>query len=70
MNRKFKKCFITGISGSGGSYMAEKVFEMDNKIKVFGSYRSVGYTKILKKKIKNIKLFKTDLKIIKKFLKI
>ena len=69
MNRKFKKCFITGISGSGGSYMAEKVFEMDNKIKVFGSYRSVGYTKILKKKIKNIKLFKTDLKNYKKVFK-
>ena len=25
MNRKFKKCLITGISGSGGSYLAEYI---------------------------------------------
>ena len=25
MNRKFKKCFIAGITGSGGSYLAEYI---------------------------------------------
>ena len=45
MNRKFKKCFITGITGSGGSYLCETILKKDKKIKIFGTYRS-------KKKIK------------------
>jgi len=47
MARKFKKCFITGITGSGGSYLCETILKKDKKIKVFGTYRS-------KKKLKNL----------------
>ena len=71
INRKFKKCLITGITGSGGSYLAEHILSKDNKIKIFGIYRSIGNKNLLKNK--RIKLFKCDLcnfnktqKIIKK----
>ena len=71
INRNFKKCLITGITGSGGSYLAEHILSKNIKMKVFGLYRSTGNKKILKKK--KIKLFKTNLcnynkteKIIKK----
>ena len=71
INRKFKKCLITGITGSGGSYLAEHILTKDDKIKIFGIYRSSGNKKLLKNK--RIKLFKGDLcnfnktqKIIKK----
>ena len=47
MARKFKKCFITGITGSGGSYLCETILKKDKKIKVFGTYRS-------KNKLKNL----------------
>ena len=43
MNRKFKKCLITGITGSGGSYLAEYILKKDKKIKIFGFYRSKGF---------------------------
>ena len=52
MSRKFKKCFITGITGSGGSYLAEYINQKDNKIKIYGTYRSIGYKRELKKKLK------------------
>jgi len=61
-DRKFKKCFITGITGSGGSYLAEHIYKKDKQIKLYGSFRSTGYKKILDNKIKNIDLFKLDLK--------
>ena len=61
-DRKFKKCFITGITGSGGSYLAEHIYKKDKQIKLYGSFRSIGYKKILDSKIKNIDLFKLDLK--------
>ena len=71
INRKFKKCLITGITGSGGSYLTEHILSKDNKIKIFGIYRSLGKKNLLKSK--RIKLFKADLcnfnktqKIIKK----
>jgi len=70
-NRSFKKCLITGITGSGGSYLAEHILLRDKKIKIFGIYRSSGYKNLLKKK--RVKLIKCDLcnfnqikKIIKK----
>jgi GDP-D-mannose dehydratase len=60
--RKFNKCLITGISGAGGSYLAEYIISNNSKIKLFGFYRSKGYKNILKKKYKNrITLFKVDL---------
>ena len=59
INRKFKKCLITGITGSGGSYLAEHIISKNSKIKVFGIYRSKGNKKLLQNK--NIILFKADL---------
>tara|TARA_B110000259_G_C14034543_1_gene408658 strand:- start:20523 stop:21500 length:978 start_codon:yes stop_codon:yes gene_type:complete len=59
--RNFNKCFITGITGSGGSYLAEKISNLSPKTEIYGSYRSDGYKKILKKKIKKINLIKLDL---------
>ena len=59
INRKFKKCLITGITGSGGSYLAEHILTKDDKIKIFGIYRSSGSKKLLRNK--RIKLFKGDL---------
>ena len=71
INRKFRKCLITGITGSGGSYLAEHIISKSAKIKVFGIYRSTGNKKLLHNK--RITLFKADLcnfnqtqKIIKK----
>tara|TARA_B100002052_G_C15868331_1_gene593405 strand:+ start:408 stop:1379 length:972 start_codon:yes stop_codon:yes gene_type:complete len=62
INRKFKKCLITGITGSGGSYLAEHIIKKDNNIKIFGFYRSKGYIELLKKKYKKkITFLKIDL---------
>ena len=62
MSRKFKRCLITGITGSGGSYLAEHIFKKDKKIKIYGFYRSKGYLNLLKKKHKKkIKFIKLDL---------
>tara|TARA_B100000902_G_scaffold331874_1_gene329508 strand:+ start:10861 stop:11832 length:972 start_codon:yes stop_codon:yes gene_type:complete len=44
-NRNFKNCLITGITGSGGSYLAEHIKKRNKKIKIFGTTR---------KKISNI----------------
>jgi len=71
-DRKFKKCLITGITGSGGSYLAEHILSKDKNIKIFGIYRSHGYKHLFNKN-KRVHLFKGDLgnqirtqKIIKK----
>jgi GDP-mannose 4,6-dehydratase len=67
MNRVFKRCLITGITGSGGSYLAEYISKLNKKIKISGLYRSRGYLNFLKKKYKRkIKFFKVDLKNYKK----
>ena len=42
IDRKFRKCLITGITGSGGSYLAEHILTRDKNIKIFGIYRSPG----------------------------
>ena len=68
INRKFKKCLITGITGSGGSYLAEHILTKDDKIKIFGIYRSSGNKNLLRNK--RIKLFKGDLCNFKKTQKI
>ncbi len=72
MSRKFKKILITGVTGSGGSYLAEHIIKKEKNIEILGLYRSIGYYKILKK-YKQVKLKKVDLtnyktlsKIIKK----
>tara|TARA_A100000164_G_scaffold380558_1_gene428510 strand:+ start:28782 stop:29750 length:969 start_codon:yes stop_codon:yes gene_type:complete len=53
MTRKFKKCLITGATGSGGSYLAEHIIQKNLNLKIYGFYRSNGYLKLLKKKYKN-----------------
>ncbi|MBL08679.1 MAG: GDP-mannose 4,6-dehydratase [Rhodobiaceae bacterium] len=73
-SRNFKRCLITGITGSGGSFLTEHVLKQNKKIKIFGLYRSSGYKKLLEKNYKkNIYFYKIDLnnfnslkKIIKK----
>ncbi len=59
-NRIFKKCLITGITGSGGSYLAEHLKKKDKKIKITGTTRKKikDINKNLKKisKIKNLNL--------------
>ena len=62
MNRVFKKCLITGIAGSGGSYLAEFILKKSPSTKVIGFYRNLGFSKFLKKKYKSkISLLKVDL---------
>ena len=63
MTRKFKKCLITGVTGSGGSYLVEHILGKNLNTKLFGFYRSNGYLKLLKKKYKNkLKFTKVDLR--------
>jgi len=63
LNRNFKRILITGITGSGGSYLAEHIIKKKNKIKMFGLYRSKGYLPYLKNKYgKKINFFRIDLK--------
>ena len=64
--RNFKKCYITGITGAGGSYLAEYIFRKNKKIKIIGTYRTKGYLQLLKKNIKKIKTNKLDLRDFKK----
>ena len=57
-----KIALITGITGSGGSYLAEYIIKKNKNIKVFGLYRSLGNLNILKKHCnKKIFFFKVDL---------
>ncbi len=59
--RLFKKAIITGISGSGGSYLAEYIIKHDPKVKIFGTYRKIN--KLNLHNIKNkVTLIKCDLK--------
>ena len=62
MNRVFKKCLITGIGGSGGSYLAEHILKRSPSTKIFGFRRSSSYSNYLKKKYKSkISITKIDL---------
>ena len=61
-NRNFKKCLITGITGSGGSFLTEHILKKNKKIKIYGLYRSKGYKRLLEKNYKkNIQFYKVDL---------
>ena len=72
MKKIFKRCLITGITGSGGSYLAEYIFKKNKKIKIFGFYRSQGYKKLLEqsceKKISFSKVDMTNYKSVKKLI--
>ena len=71
MNRKFTKCLITGISGSGGSYLAEHILNHDKNIKIYGIYNKLGYAKKLRTKYpKRINIYKVNLSEYSKFKKI
>jgi nucleoside-diphosphate-sugar epimerase len=72
MNRNFKKCLVTGATGSGGSYLVEHLLKKDKKIKIYALYRSKGYLDLLKIKNnrKNIIFLKIDLKNFSKLKKI
>jgi GDP-4-dehydro-6-deoxy-D-mannose reductase len=72
MNRNFKKCLITGATGSGGSYLVEHLLKKNNEIEIFALYRSKGYLDLLKKNIKKKKInfFNVDLKNFSKLNKI
>ena len=48
--RKFKKVLITGINGSGGSYLADYIINNYPNVKIYGNIRSNNY-----KNIKNIR---------------
>ena len=62
MDRVFKRCLITGIAGSGGSYLAEYILKKSPSTKIFGFYRSPGYAKYLKKRYKSrVLISKIDL---------
>ena len=60
MSRSFKKCLITGITGSGGSYLAEHIISKNLKTKIYGFYRSKGYKDLLQNKNK-INFFKVNM---------
>ena len=72
-SRIFKKYLITGITGSGGSYLAEHIKKKDKKIKITGTTRKKikDVNKNLKKisKIKNLNLlnYKKVLNLLKEF---
>jgi len=69
--RKFKNCLITGISGSGGSYLANYINKINKKIKIYGTYRKKGHINKINN-IKKISLYKNNLdnvNSIKKLLK-
>lgn len=54
--RKFKRALITGVCGSGGSYLAEYIINNHPRTKVFGLYRKL--------RNKNIRLIKKKSKLI------
>ncbi len=55
--RKFKKALITGVCGSGGSYLAEYIINNHPRTKVFGLYRKL--------RNKNVRFIKKKSKLIK-----
>ena len=71
-NRKFKRCYITGITGSAGSFLAEFILKKDPKTTIFGTFRNKNklkyINKIRSKRLKLTKLNLLDYKKLKKFL--
>ena len=57
--RKFKRVLITGIAGSGGSYLAEHILTKDKKTKIFGIARNLNKFNI--KNLKKVKIYNGDL---------
>ena len=61
INRNFKRCFISGITGSAGSYLAEYILKKNNSIYLYGTFRNKKKTSIIKKVSSRLKLTKLDL---------
>ena len=59
--RKFKNIFITGILGSGGSYLAEYIKEKDKNVKIHGNFRNKENSIYKSLRSKKINLYKCDL---------
>ncbi len=59
--RNFRKIFITGILGSGGSYLAEHIKRKLPKVKIYGCYRKKNNKIQNKLRKQNIKTFFCDL---------
>lgn len=57
--RRFKRILITGISGSGGSYLAEHILSKKLNSKLFGLMRTPN--KFNTRKLKKVKIYKVDL---------
>ena len=69
-NRKFKKCFITGIGGSGASFLAEFLLNAEPKMKILGLARKKNKTTAnLSKKIKIIECDMNNFNKLKKIIK-
>ena len=70
-NRKFKRCYITGITGSAGSFLAEFILKKDPKTTIFGTFRNKNklkyINKIRSKRLKLTKLNLLDYKKLKNF---
>ena len=57
INRNFKKCLITGVGGSGASYLAEYLLNVEPNLRIIGlARRSKIFTK-LSEKIKIIQWY-------------
>jgi len=62
MSRRIKTILITGVTGSGGSYLAEHILNKKKKIKIFGIYRRKKKLKDIPSQLrKKIKYYKCDL---------
>ena len=59
--RKFKNIFITGILGSGGSYLSEFIRNKNKHINIHGNFRNKNLIHYKLLKSKNINLYKCDL---------
>ena len=60
-NRNFKRCIITGITGSGGSYLADHIRKKNKKIKIYGTTRR-KFNQINKPLTNKYKITKLNLK--------
>ena len=67
INRNFKKCLITGVGGSGASYLAEYLLNVEPNLRIIGlARRSKIFTKLSEK----IKIIQCDMNNFKKLKKI
>ncbi len=61
INRNFKRCFISGITGSAGSYLAEYILKKNNSIYLYGTFRNKKKISLIKNISSRLLLTKLDL---------